>query len=315
MKKAKEGGGKVFEERCLNVTVIPGPKAPRQLRLFGSAEADAAVAALYGTVRQAILAADKAVLYEFIEAQLESPSLIACGGEKGWRLLFTTGGRGRLAASSQTLTMTAGDGVLLRADVPCTYAPADEGQWQMVTLRFHESALALLPQRLKKTRPNTFHFNDQYRFKAAACALLDVCEQRRKRRPVAVREALQSLVGMFFVESDHLPEPVAKVRCYILEHYAEDMDAAALVAASGISHRHLIRLFDEYTGMSPMSYLAAVRADQARLLLSTNLSISEVAQCIGMPSEQALRAAFRERYGCAPSEYRERMAILAERIK
>lgn len=272
-------------------------------------------AALCGTVRQATLAANEAVLYEFIEAHLERPSLIACSGEKGWRLLFTTAGKGCLTAAGQTLTMAESEGVLLRADMPCTYAPADEGQWQMVTLRFHESVLALLPQRLKKTRPNTFRFDDQYRFKAAACALLDACEQRRRRRAVAVREALQGLVSLLFVESDAMPEAVAKVRCYILEHYAEDMDAAALVAASGISHRHLIRLFGEYTGMSPMSYLAAVRADKARLLLSTELSVSEVAQCIGMPSEQALRAAFHERYGCAPSEYRERMAALVEKIK
>ena len=74
---------------------------------------------------------------------------------------------------------------------------------------------------------------------------------------------------------------------------------------AGFSRYHFSRLFKQFTGLSCHEYLTGRRLAHAeRLLLSPNLSVTEVAMRSGWGSLSTFNRLFREKNGCTPSSYR-----------
>ena len=79
-------------------------------------------------------------------------------------------------------------------------------------------------------------------------------------------------------------------------------DAAEYV---GLTEKYLCRLFKERLGVTPVGFLQQLRADRAaQLLVSTSLSVAEIAESIGIPDPTYFSRFFKRRQGCSPSEYR-----------
>lgn len=82
-----------------------------------------------------------------------------------------------------------------------------------------------------------------------------------------------------------------------------------VAAATGISSRHLTRLFT-LEGSTPSRYLQDKRLERARLLLTSpqgrRLDIAEVAYRHGFSSQAHFPRAFKARYGMTASEARSR---------
>ena len=75
-----------------------------------------------------------------------------------------------------------------------------------------------------------------------------------------------------------------------------------LVATSGVSRRQLERLFEKELGRSPRRYYLELRLERANLLLvSTNLSMVQVAVACGFISPSHFSKVYRETYGNAPN--------------
>jgi transcriptional regulator GlxA family with amidase domain len=84
-----------------------------------------------------------------------------------------------------------------------------------------------------------------------------------------------------------------------------DLGVATLAARAGVSERHLTRLFRTHLGQPPGRYVRAARAEAAaQLIASSRLPLARVAARCGFSSAEALRQAFVDRYGVAPSRYR-----------
>ena len=76
---------------------------------------------------------------------------------------------------------------------------------------------------------------------------------------------------------------------------------------SGLSRRTFSRRFRAATGFSPIEYVQALRAEEAKQLLETTVApIDEIAEEIGYHDERAFRRVFRKRTGLSPSAYRKR---------
>lgn len=65
--------------------------------------------------------------------------------------------------------------------------------------------------------------------------------------------------------------------------------------------------FDATVRMSPMAYLRLMRVERmTRLLVSTDLSVSEIARAIGWTDPNYASRCFHAHYGVSPTEYRRR---------
>ena len=82
-------------------------------------------------------------------------------------------------------------------------------------------------------------------------------------------------------------------------------DVAALAAKLGIGPRHLSRLFAEHLDASPLQVALSLRIQRAkRLLDSTDLPMSDVAERAGFSHPRRMHAAFVNLYSRPPSAFR-----------
>ena len=80
---------------------------------------------------------------------------------------------------------------------------------------------------------------------------------------------------------------------------------AALAEQLGVSTRQLLRLMQEYYGMSYREKMAQNRMDHAAWLLrTTEEPIIKIAETVGYASEETFRKAFRVNCGMTPKQYR-----------
>lgn len=79
-----------------------------------------------------------------------------------------------------------------------------------------------------------------------------------------------------------------------------------LAALSGVTARHLNRLFRAELGSTAVGYVRRLRVDVAKASLDTGRSVTATAQLAGFGNPEALRRAFVAVLGVSPTEYRRR---------
>ncbi|MGP4016526.1 GlxA family transcriptional regulator [Saccharopolyspora sp. 5N708] len=85
-----------------------------------------------------------------------------------------------------------------------------------------------------------------------------------------------------------------------------------LARRSGVSVRHLSRLFRDETGMTPGQYVESLRMEAARALLEAgNDPVDAVAEQSGFGSSETMRRVFQQSLGVAPTTYRARFRTTA----
>lgn len=105
---------------------------------------------------------------------------------------------------------------------------------------------------------------------------------------------------------DSLPSPVARAVALIEAHIAEPLAVPDIAARVGLSQRQLERQFQQAIGCSVVQFGALVRLQHARvLLISTRLSVRDIAAAAGFNALSHFSHAFRGTFGRRPGAYRQ----------
>lgn len=106
----------------------------------------------------------------------------------------------------------------------------------------------------------------------------------------------------FLVHRRHLHAAVHRVQDAIVTRPERDWDMAALAAIGHATERHLLRLFTEHAGISPLQYLRLIRLERARQSLEHGASVARAAEAAGFRSGLQLRRAWRHHWGGSPRD-------------
>lgn len=98
---------------------------------------------------------------------------------------------------------------------------------------------------------------------------------------------------------------IAKADAYIRAHFRENISREDVAAVACITPNYLSKQFHSKKGMNLREYINNIRIDEAkRLLLTTNLSVSEVAGMVGYDNISYFSTVFRKRTGMSPVDWR-----------
>jgi transcriptional regulator GlxA family with amidase domain len=104
----------------------------------------------------------------------------------------------------------------------------------------------------------------------------------------------------FLVHRRHLHAVVHRVQDAIVLEPERDWDMAALAAVGHATERHLLRLFIDHAGVSPLHFLQLIRLERARQSLECGESVTRAAEVAGFRSGLQLRRAWGRHWGGSP---------------
>ncbi len=100
----------------------------------------------------------------------------------------------------------------------------------------------------------------------------------------------------------HMHAAVHKVQDAMCAEPERDWDMAALAALGHVTERHLLRLFMQHAGVSPLQCLQNIRLERARQSLEGGASVTQAATAAGFRSGLHLRRAWSRQYGGSPRD-------------
>ena len=97
-----------------------------------------------------------------------------------------------------------------------------------------------------------------------------------------------------------------QIKEYIDEHYLENLKLSDMAAALHINSYYLSHVFKKMLGYSPIQYMTRRRIGEAQnLLLSTNLTVTEIAMRCGYNNSNYFQVVFNNIAGMPPGKYRK----------
>ena len=81
-----------------------------------------------------------------------------------------------------------------------------------------------------------------------------------------------------------------------------DWDMTSLAAVGHVTERHLLRLFLDHIGVSPLRYLQSIRLEWARQSIEHGTSVTHAAEVAGFRSGLQLRRAWSRQWGGSPRD-------------
>lgn len=100
---------------------------------------------------------------------------------------------------------------------------------------------------------------------------------------------------------------VARAVRFIREHAMEVIQVGDVIEQVGVSRRNLERSFRKTLNRSIFEEIKRVHVNHfSRMLLDTNLTVSQIAACLGHPGSQNISRYFREAKGMSPGAYRKK---------
>ena len=104
---------------------------------------------------------------------------------------------------------------------------------------------------------------------------------------------------------DYLTHQVMQARLFMDKHYAGKLHIVDLAGKAFLSNFHFIRLFKAYFGYTPYQYLTGVRIKNAKRLLATHATISDICFEVGFENVSYFTGLFKKMTGTTPSAFRK----------
>jgi AraC-like DNA-binding protein len=95
--------------------------------------------------------------------------------------------------------------------------------------------------------------------------------------------------------------------------YSRPLKISEIADRVGINRSYLTSIFKREMHVSPQAFLINIRLENAaRLLKETEDTVGNIAAAVGYSDPLAFSKAFKQKYGCTPSEFRRTSIVLEQ---
>lgn len=158
-------------------------------------------------------------------------------------------------------------------------------------------------------------YEDLYRVLGETPAL----QEFNAKLPVAEMEeylcqVARDLQGRLQAQREQI-EPHEKIIAYVNEHFADGQMSLGLLSSEfNLSEAYISRIIKRCTDMNYSAYIEKLRMQKAdELLLSTQMSVSDIAEALGYENQSTFFKAFKRYFKVSPGAYRSSCKILGAR--
>jgi transcriptional regulator GlxA family with amidase domain len=116
------------------------------------------------------------------------------------------------------------------------------------------------------------------------------------------RSARDTEASPFHMHRRHLHPTVHRVQDAVVSEPQRDWDMGSLAEVGHVAERHLLRLFIDHAGISPLHYLRLIRLELARQSLEYGATVTRAAEMAGFGSDLQLRRAWSRQWGGSPRD-------------
>lgn len=145
-------------------------------------------------------------------------------------------------------------------------------------------------------------------------AILDSFSCQIPCKEIQMSKLITDMLTSILLSEESTPEnhspaagisPVELATAYIRQHYQDAISIVKLAEKVALSPYYFIREFKKETGLTPHSYLTAMRINSAKFYLrTTSLSIKEIGFVCGFQSENSFCITFKKQEGMTPTQFR-----------
>lgn len=205
--------------------------------------------------------------------------------------------------------VTAGQGFLLYSGPVLEYHPDENDPMEYLWFSSADSSFRAVMDSYN-VDPNTLIFEYDFTHKVQAL-MKTVIKNHKKSFPASqIMEMFLQIYNSHNYKPDYVYKDTARLYADACTEFIETnihtpVTVDMLTELLGISQPYLHRIFIRYMSMSPKQYILRRKLDIARkLLLTTDMSITEVANSVGYSDALAFSRIFSKKEKQSPKEYR-----------
>lgn len=233
----------------------------------------------------------------------DSHIFIYCSNGEGW---VEIDGKETIQIKKHTL-------FIIPASVPHRYGSENNNPWSIYW--FHLRGKHVIPFTHELTeKPLEFPLGFYVKF-------IDLFEQCysvltgkpfSKNHHIQVSQTMRYLLSTLRLTMNH-PQQTDKREYYLdeaiqymTEHIDSTINLSELAAYLNLSKQHIIYVFKQETGFSPIDYFRRLKMQRACQMLDlTDMSIKEISYSLGINDQYYFSRSFKDIMGCSPTEYRK----------
>lgn len=231
-------------------------------------------------------------------------------------LFYVTDGEGQFQIEDKIYPVTAHDLVIVNPNVSHTESSHNAHPLTYIVLGIENVELATSNEEddvhfsiinLRDIKDTVlFYFNQ----------ILKEVENERPGSDIMCHNMMQNLIILLSRQANFAVTlaPIQKkgtrlsitVRQYIDNHFKENVSLEMLAELTHVSKYHMVHVFTEAYGISPINYLITKRIEEGKTLLqTTDYSLALIGRLLGFSSPSYFSQAFKKYTGCTPMEYRK----------
>lgn len=228
-------------------------------------------------------------------------------------LLYTIKGKGAVRSESCEFLLPPGFAAVIDCRTPHEYYSISES-WEFLWIHFNGSGIEPLFHITYPSRSlHEINMEDTLRFEHQMLQILDAAKQNTIASHIQISSELHSILNKMSLAS--LQHAAADIRhksdwdiqaavSYIEKNYGNSVSLEDIIRDLPVSKYHFIRRFKAETGATPYSYLTNYRIHMSKKLLrSTGLTVSEIAESCGFPDTSNFIVQFKKHTGQKPLQY------------
>lgn len=233
-----------------------------------------------------------------------------------YQINYITEGSGIIETRHGTFPIIPGTIIVIRPGEWHRYRPSKETGWKEHYVGFEgKYADHIFANGFFQDSKPVIHIGFQDQVLKSFYAIFDVVRDEKAGYQQVASGILIQLLGSIIscvknkdFEGKDIERKIRKARLYFRDNLDKNIDVEKLASELNIGYSYFRRMFKKFTGISPVQYHLMLRLQRAKdLLVSTDMSVKEIALGLGFQSIFYFTRIFKKKMGVPPTDLRKKL--------